>query len=119
MSPLQVDPAMSEVTQERAAFAIWLARQHLRFDSRLTQVVYLPTGAPEDEVRLLEVNTGLYPEPGSPIVPVETTPAVTDLPFRVWVADVTPDEWNQIQANPGLLPPGWSLEGRQTIRRAQ
>ena len=110
---------MSEVTQERAAFAIWLARQHLRFDSRLTQVVYLPFGAPEDEVRLLEVNTDLYPEPGSPIVPVETTPAVTDLPFRVWVADVTPYEWNQIQANPGLLPPGWSLEGRQTIRRAQ
>jgi hypothetical protein len=109
---------MSEVTQQRAAFAEWLARQHLRFDTRLTQVVYLPTGAPEDEVRLLEVNTGLYPEPGSPIVPVETTPAVKDLPFRVRVADVTPDEWIQIQAHPEMLPNGWSLEGGQTIRRA-
>lgn len=110
---------MSERTKERAAFAEWLARQHLRFDSRLTQVVYLPSGSPEGEVRLLEVNTGLYPEPGSPIVPIETTPAVTDLPFRVLVADVTPDEWSQIQANPGLLPHSWSLEGRQTIRRAR
>ncbi len=109
----------SKGTQHRAAFAKWLAREHLVFDKRLTLVVYLPGGAPEDEVRLLEVNTGLYPEPGNPIVPVETTPAVTDLQFRVWVADVTPDEWDQIQANPGLLPPGWSLEGRQTIRRAQ
>jgi hypothetical protein len=110
---------MSEITQERAAFANWLARQHLRFDSRLTQAIYLPSGAPEDEVRLLEINTGLYPEPGSPIVPVETTPAVTDVPFRVWVADVTPEEWDLIQANPGLLPPSWSLQGGQTIRRAR
>jgi hypothetical protein len=110
---------MSTATQERAAFAEWLARQHLRFDNRLTQVVYLPTDAPEDEVRLLEVNTGLYPEPGNPVVAIETTPAIIDLPFRVWVADVTPNEWNQIQANPALLPPGWSLEGRRTTRRAQ
>jgi hypothetical protein len=110
---------MSEVTQRRAAFAEWLARQHLEFDKRLTLAVYLPAGAPEDEVRLLEVNTGLYPEPGNPIVPVETTPAVADLPFRVWVADVTPDEWERIQTNPGLLPAGWSLEGRVTSRRAR
>ena len=108
---------MSEVTKERAAFAEWLARQHLRFDSRLTQVVYLPAGAPTDEVRLLEVNTGLYPQPGNPIVPVETTPAVTELPFRVWVADVTPDEWQQIQTSPALLPSGWSLAGNQITRR--
>ena len=110
---------MSEVTQQRAAFAEWLARQHLGFDKRLTLVVHLPGGAPEDEVRLLEVNTGLFPEPGNPIVPVETTPAVRDLPFRVWVADITPEEWEQIQTHPGLLPAGWSLEGRQTSRKAQ
>jgi hypothetical protein len=110
---------VSEVTQQRAAFAEWLARQHLRFDNRLTEVVHLPAGAPENAVRLLEVNTGLFPEPGHPIIPVETTPAVTDLPFQVSVADVTPDEWRQIQSNPSLLPDGWSLEGRQTFRRAQ
>jgi hypothetical protein len=110
---------MSEITKERAAFAEWLARLHLRFDSRLTQIVHLPAGAPDDQVRLLEVNTGLYPEPGSPIVPIETTPAVSDLPFRVSVVDVTPEEWNQIQTNPGLLPAGWGLEGRQTYKRAR
>jgi hypothetical protein len=110
---------MSEVTQRRAAFAEWLARQHLEFDSRLTEIVYLPAGTPEDQVRLLEVNTGLYVEPGDPIVPVEMTPAINELPFRVSVADVSPDEWKQIQNNPGLLPAGWSLERRQTIRRVR
>ncbi len=110
---------MSEATKERAAFATWLARQHLRFDKRLSEVIYLPTGAPDDQVRLLEINTGLYPEPGSPVVPIGATPAVSDFPFHVWVADVTPDEWTQIHANPGLLPLGWTLEGRLTIKRAQ
>jgi hypothetical protein len=109
---------MSEVTREKAAFAEWLARQHLRFDSRLTQAIYLPAGAPDDEVRLLEVNTGLYPEPGELIKPIETTPAVRDLPFRVRVADVTPEEWQRIQKNPDLLPAGWNLEGNLIIRRA-
>jgi hypothetical protein len=110
---------MPLVIQERAAFVEWLARQHLRFDSRLTQVVFLPSGSPEVEVRLLEVNTGLYPDPGTPIVPIETTPAITDLPYRVLVADVTPEEWSQIQADPGLLPAGWKLEDNRIIRRAQ
>jgi hypothetical protein len=110
---------MTETMRERAAFAEWLARQHLRFDKRLTHIVHLPVGADDQEVRLLEVNTGLYPEPGSPIVPVETTPTVADVPFRVLVADVTPDEWEQIQGNPALLPKGWALEGRQDIRRVQ
>ena len=107
---------MNETIRQKAAFAEWLARQHLRFDSRLTQAVYLPAGAPVDEVRLLEVNTGLFLEPGSRITSVEATPAVTDLPFRVSVADVTPEEWLEIQTNPGLLPSGWSLEGNRIIR---
>lgn len=109
---------MSDLSKERAAFAEWLARQHLRFDSRLTQVVYLPDGAPDDEVRLMEVNTGLFPEPGNPIVPVETTPAVTDIPYRVRIVDITPDEWRHIQTDPSLLPTGWSLEGNRITRRA-
>jgi hypothetical protein len=110
---------MTEKEQERAAFAEWLARQHLRFDSRLREVIYLPVGSPEGEVRLLEVNTGLYPEPGGPIVPVETTPAVTDLPFKVWVADITPEEWNRVKADPQLLPDGWRLEENRITRRAR
>jgi hypothetical protein len=103
--------------RERTAFAQWLGRQHLQFDKRLTQVVYLPAGAPENQVRLVEVNTGLYPDPGTPLTPTESTPAVADLPFHVWVLDVTPDEWNQIQTRPDMLPPGWSLEGKVTIKR--
>lgn len=109
---------MDGVEREKAAFAEWLARQHLRFDSRLTQAVYLPAGAPEDEVRLLEVNTGLFVQPGDPIVSFQSTPSNSDMPFRTWIADVTPDEWQRICKNPALLPEGWSLDGNRIIRRA-
>jgi len=102
---------------ERLAFARWLGMQHLKFDKRLTNVIYLPHGAPDDQVRLLEVNTGLYPDPGTPLTPIEATPAVTELPFRVWILDITPDEWAQVQANPQILPAGWSLDNRVTIGR--
>ncbi len=110
---------MDDRAKVRAAFAGWLARQHLQFDPRLTQVIYLPTDAPDDEVRLLEVNTGLYPGPRDPILPVETTPAIGDLPFRVQVADVTPDEWKAIQTGSSLLPASWKLEGKTITRRGQ
>jgi hypothetical protein len=105
--------------KERAAFAQWLGGQHLDFDKRLSMVIYLPADAPEDQVRLLEVNTGLYPDPGTPLEPIESTPAVTDLPFRVLVLDVTPEEWAEIQAKPQMLPDRWSLQDRMTIQRAQ
>lgn len=118
MSIMESPPA-SDLHQKRAAFAIWLALQHLHFDSRLTQIVYFPKDAPDDEVRLLEVNKGLYPDPGQPIFAVRTTPITNDLPFHVWVADVTPDEWSQIQTDPGLLPDGWKWEGNVITRPAR
>ncbi len=118
MSIVEIPP-VNEVHQKRAAFAIWLALQHLHFDSRLTQIVYFPKDAPDDEVRLLEVNLGLYPVPGEPIFAVRTTPVTNDLPFHVWVADVTPDEWSKIQTDPSLLPDGWKLGENVVTRRTR
>src|SRR5438045_1879521 len=37
-------------------FAQWLARRHLASDAAIELVVYLPAGAPDNEIRLLEVN---------------------------------------------------------------
>ena len=110
---------MSDKSKERAAFASWLARQHLQFDPRLTQVIYLPTNAPDDEVRLLEINTGLFPGPKDSILAIETTPAMNDLPFRVWVADITPEEWKEIQSGSNLLPQGWELNENVITQRRQ
>jgi hypothetical protein len=98
-------------------FARWLAKRHLSSDAAIERIVYLPTGAADDEIRLLEVNRFLNaPEPDM-IEPLDFTPD-TDAPFKVFVADVTTDQWERIQRLPdNVLPDGWKLPGHQIIVR--
>src|SRR4051794_8005990 len=56
------DPAEAAVQQKPdpqatpQQFAEWLAHRHLSSDAAIERVVYLPAGAPHNEIRLLEVN---------------------------------------------------------------
>lgn len=99
-------------------FAQWIATRHLSSDAAIERVVYLPTGSPDDEIRLLEVNRFLNPPEPDVIEPLDFTPD-TDPPFKVFVADVTTDQWERIKQSPeSILPAGWRLEGNQIITRA-
>jgi len=99
-------------------FARWLAHRHLSTDPGIQRVVYLPTGAPNNEIRLLEVNRFLHPSDNDVIEPLDFTPDVVDLPFRVFAADVTRDQWERIQREPDLLSHvGWQLEDNQVYAR--
>lgn len=98
-------------------FAHWLARRHLSTDAALEQVVYLPTGAPENEIRLLEVNRFLNQADTQPIEPLDFTPEM-DPPYRVFVADITSDQWDRVQQEgDSILPPGWRFRDNQVIVR--
>jgi hypothetical protein len=98
-------------------FARWLAGRHMSSDLAIEKVVYLPVGAPAGEIRLLEVNRFLNaPEPDA-VEPLDFTPD-TDPSFKVFVADVTGDQWERIQRTPeALLPVGWALEGNLILGR--
>lgn len=100
-------------------FARWIAQRHLDSDTAIDRVVYLPAGAPENEIRLLEVNRFLSDEVNTDIIePLDFTPEM-DLPYRVFVADITSDQWDRILANPNsTLPPGWQSPNYQMILRA-
>ncbi|HZW33589.1 MAG TPA: hypothetical protein VFF52_22910 [Isosphaeraceae bacterium] len=105
-----------EATAEQ--FAQWLAQRHLASDMALERVVYLPTGAPADEIRLLEVNRLLNPPDLDTIEPLDFTPDI-DPAFKVFVADVTTDQWERIQRTPeSILPSGWELKDYKTFTRA-
>jgi hypothetical protein len=98
-------------------FAQWLAQRHLSTDAAIERVVYLPTGAPENEIRLLEVNRFLNSPDTESIEPLDFTPEM-DLPYRVFVADITSDQWDRVQREPNdFLPPGWRLDDKQLIVR--
>jgi hypothetical protein len=110
----QVEPD-HQATPEQ--FARWLAQRHLSTDAALERVVYLPTGAPENEIRLLEINRFLNTPDIQVIEPLDFTPE-TDLPYRVFVADITSDQWDLVQREPNsVLPPGWRLEDNRVIGR--
>lgn len=98
-------------------FAHWLARRHLSGDAAIERVVYLPAGSPPDEIRLLEVNQLLNAPNPDVIEPLDFTPD-NGLPFKVFVADITADQWERItQAPQSILPAGWELPGNQIIKR--
>jgi hypothetical protein len=97
-------------------FAEWLAKRHMSSDLALERIIYLPAGAPDDEIRLLEVNRLLHPPDPDIIEPLDFSP--DDLPFKVFVADITSDQWEQVQREPdAVLPPGWKLDGNLIFTR--
>jgi hypothetical protein len=50
---------MSTVAFDRDSMATWYATQHLKVDEGITEVVYLPTNAGEQEIRFLEINADM------------------------------------------------------------
>jgi len=111
-------PARPDPEEGPGPFARWLAQRHMETDAAIERVVYLPTGAPNNEIRLLEVNRFLRPPDNDVIEPLDFTPDIAEVPFRVFVADVTRDQWERIQGDPDLLSHvGWQLKDNQIYAR--
>lgn len=103
--------------RDRDSVAAWVARKHLIADVGVREIWYLPTGAPEDEIRLLELNDQM---PGDESILEAQDFGVVDIDgasFHLYVADVTTNQLEQAQKDPSQLPSGWSLDGRQFWRR--
>jgi hypothetical protein len=108
-SEIPLKPGMS-----RDEFAHWIARRHFNIDKGIVRIVYLPTNAPENEVRLLEVNDLAIPE-GAPVEAVDFMPDVEGVQFSLFVADVTPNQYRGVEDGTIPLPKGWSVDGAQEI----
>lgn len=89
--------------------AKWIARQHFAIDKGIARIVYLPCGAPDYEVRLLEVNElASLPENG-PVEAVDFMLDIEGIDFSLFVADVTPRQFEAITRGSLSLPKGWEL----------
>ncbi len=109
---LSAKPGMS-----RDDFAEWLAAQHYIIDKGITRVVYLPTDAPEKEIRLLEVNELASIPEMAPVEAFDFDPGVNGLDFSVHVADVSPRQYDMLNKGEISLPTGWTLNGAREIPR--
>jgi hypothetical protein len=99
-----------------ADFAHWIARRHFNIDKGIVRIFYLPTNAPAREVRLLEVNDLAAIPEEAPVVAMDFMPDVEGVDFSLFVADVTPNQYREIEQGRIALPDGWSLKDSQEIQ---
>jgi hypothetical protein len=100
----------------RDEIAAWVAKTHFFVDSGVREIWYLPREAPPDEIRLLELNDRM-PAGESNVSAINFGLDIEGAPFRLFVADVTTEQLDQIKQDPSRLPSGWSLSGSSIWRR--
>lgn len=105
-------------TFNRDAMAALYANRHKETDPAINAIFYLPTDAPPNEIRLVEVNEAITgtasPEPIDFGVD-----AGSDNEHKLIVFDVTPEQWEEVQAGTLELPRGWALEGSQEVSKGR
>lgn len=91
-----------------------LAEEHFRIESGLTMVaVYSHDG--DSAVRLLEVNTDTV---AAGRVRPFLFAASDQYPLPVYVADITPEEWDKVERRAIPLPAGWPEQPVQIFKRS-
>ncbi len=94
------------------------AKRHLATDPGIQTVYYLPDGAPEREIRFLEVNELLAIRQDDPLEPIDFGVGIGGADAHtLMVLDVTPAQWEKIRDRRLSLPGGWSLDGAIAFSR--
>jgi hypothetical protein len=96
---------------DRDELARWYAKKHLKTDPGIREVLYLPKGSPEREIRLLEINDLMAERSEDPLEPIDFGVDIGEADSHtLFVVDVTPAQWQRIISKQIQLPPNWSLE---------
>ncbi len=95
----------------RDELARWYATGHLKTDPGIRSVYYLPTNAPEREIRFVEINELIGDRDDDTLEPIDFGVDVgKEMEHKLLVLDVTPSQWDRFSASSLCLPAGWSLE---------
>ncbi len=105
---------MTTTTFNREWLAEWYAKQHLATDPGIRKVIYAPTGAGEREIRFLEINTPIHDDrTNQQLVPIDFGVDMgQESQHRLFVVDLTVEQWELVQNGKLKLPSGWSLESK-------
>ncbi len=102
---------MPTTSFDRDAQARWYAREHLKADPGVREIYYLPTNAPDREIRFLEINDLLADRSGDLLEPIDFgVDTGSESEHKLLVLDVTPSQWELIGRSSLPLPNGWSLD---------
>ncbi len=96
---------------DRDSMARWYAKQHLRTDPGIRSVYYLPTNAPNREIRFIEINELVADRNDDTLEPIDFgVDTGMESEHKLFVLDVTPSQWDRIRQSSLPLPQRWSLE---------
>ncbi len=102
----------------RDAMANWYARQHIKTDPGIRSVFYLPTNAPDREIRLIEINELVGDRSDDALEPIDFgVDRGMESEHTLLVLDVTPGQWERIRQSLLPLPASWSLEHAKRLPR--
>jgi hypothetical protein len=96
---------------DRDSLARWYAKEHLKTDPGIVAVYYLPTNAGDREIRFVEVNNLLGDRNDDILEPIDFgVDTGMETAHKLFVLDVTPEQWDRIRTQELSLPGNWSLE---------
>lgn len=90
-----------------------LIQEHFEQDPRLEKVIWINPDQTA-ELRLLEITPDTFP---AGAVLSFYFPPDEEFPFAMKIAEIRPEEWQQILHNIIPLPNGWTLEKYKTYTR--
>ena len=99
--------------KSRDSVAKWIAFQHLATDPGITDVWYLPHNAPEEEIRLIEVNHLLRGVEDEETTPIDFGLDIEGINFKLLVLDVKPGQFENLKRRTLPAPDNWSFENAQ------
>ena len=96
---------------DRDSMARWYAKEHLKTDPGIASVYYLPKNAGERDIRFVEINELIADRNDDTLEPIDFgVDAGTENAHKLFVVDVTPEQWERIRTHELSLPGDWSLE---------
>jgi hypothetical protein len=103
---------MAENQFNRNSLADFYASRHLKTDPGIREVYFLPAGAPEREIRFIEINEMIADRDKYPLEPIDFGVDIGGAEgHTLMVLDVTPSQWERINKKELQLPKDWSLDG--------
>ena len=92
-----------------------LVQSHFETETSIDEIIWFLDGE-NQEIHLIEINRETFPSGSVEVLYFSSTP---DVPFPLRIADVTPQEWQRIQAGDISLPAGWSLGKMKRFARSK
>ena len=96
---------------DRDSMARWYATEHLKTDPGIEAVYFLPKNADEREIRFVEINNLIGDRNDEVLEAIDFgVDTGMDTAHKLFVLDVTPEQWARIRTQELNLPGNWSLE---------